>query len=107
MSNQLPQIARGIAGSETSLKIVVQELVELLQDEHSSVKLSAFDSFAELIDWFPKDIRTDRLIPLFKTFCREASEDEEEILLLSKHFGRFFFYSYGKSCFLLSLICFR
>ncbi|XP_018583356.1 serine/threonine-protein phosphatase 4 regulatory subunit 4 isoform X2 [Scleropages formosus] len=88
MCRQLENIARGI-GMEHTKAVVLPELVELAQDEGSTVRLAAFDTVVNLLEMFDSDDRTHVVFPLVKTFCEKCFKADEAVLAsLSFQYGR-------------------
>ncbi|XP_026854732.2 serine/threonine-protein phosphatase 4 regulatory subunit 4 isoform X2 [Electrophorus electricus] len=90
MCRQLESIARGIGMDHTKV-VVLPELVELAQDEGSTVRLAAFDTIINLLEMFDSDDRTRVIFPLVKTFCEKCFKADEAVLASLS-------YQYGKMC---------
>ncbi|KAJ8009238.1 hypothetical protein DPEC_G00086820 [Dallia pectoralis] len=90
MCRQLENIARGI-GLDYTKAVVVPELVELSQDEGSTVRLAAFDTIINLLEMFDSDDRTRVIFPLVKTFCEKCFKADEAVLASLS-------FQYGKLC---------
>jgi serine/threonine-protein phosphatase 4 regulatory subunit 4 len=62
MCIQLDGLARAVGGDKACSELL-PELLELLQDEEEQVKQNAFLSLVSLLDFFPANERTKRIIP--------------------------------------------
>ncbi|XP_051952158.1 serine/threonine-protein phosphatase 4 regulatory subunit 4-like isoform X2 [Xyrauchen texanus] len=88
MCRQLENIARGIGVDLTKVE-VLPELVELAQDESSTVILAAFDTIINLLEMFDSDDRTCVIFPLVKAFCEKCFKaDEAALTSLSCQYGK-------------------
>uniref|UniRef100_A0A8C1JYD4 Protein phosphatase 4, regulatory subunit 4 n=1 Tax=Cyprinus carpio TaxID=7962 RepID=A0A8C1JYD4_CYPCA len=68
---------------------VLPELVELAQDEASTVRLAAFDTIINLLEMFDSNDRTCVIFPLVKAFCEKCFKGDEAVLAsLSFQYGR-------------------
>ena len=74
MCRQLPAIGRGI-GSEHTAKLLLPELLQLLNDEEIPVRLAGFEALAELLAIFDPSTMRDTVIPLVKRLLRGTPED--------------------------------
>uniref|UniRef100_A0A672NC38 Protein phosphatase 4, regulatory subunit 4 n=1 Tax=Sinocyclocheilus grahami TaxID=75366 RepID=A0A672NC38_SINGR len=90
MCRQLENITRGIGLDHTKVE-VLPELVELAQDEASTVRLAAFDTIINLLEMFDSDDRTCVIFPLVKAFCEKCFKGDEAVLASLS-------YQYGKLC---------
>ncbi|XP_056337080.1 serine/threonine-protein phosphatase 4 regulatory subunit 4 isoform X2 [Danio aesculapii] len=90
MCRQLENITRGIGLDHTKGE-VLPELVELAQDEASTVRLAAFDTIINLLEMFDSDDRTCVIFPLVKAFCEKCFKGDEAVLASLS-------FQYGKLC---------
>uniref|UniRef100_A0A8C1UHD1 Protein phosphatase 4, regulatory subunit 4 n=1 Tax=Cyprinus carpio TaxID=7962 RepID=A0A8C1UHD1_CYPCA len=90
MCRQLENITRGIGLDHTKVE-VLPELVELAQDEASTVRLAAFDTIINLLEMFDSDDRTCVIFPLVKAFCEKCFKGDEAVLASLS-------FQYGKLC---------
>ncbi|TRY57017.1 hypothetical protein DNTS_023928 [Danionella cerebrum] len=90
MCRQLENITRGIGLELTKIE-VLPELVELAQDEASTVRLAAFDTIINLLEMFDSDDRTCVIFPLVKAFCEKCFKGDEAVLASLS-------FQYGKLC---------
>ncbi|KAI7799811.1 serine/threonine-protein phosphatase 4 regulatory subunit 4 isoform X1 [Triplophysa rosa] len=90
MCRQLENITRGIGVDNTKAE-VLPELVELAQDEASTVRLAAFDTIINLIEMFDSDDRSCVIFPLVKAFCEKCFKGDEAVLASLS-------FQYGKLC---------
>ena len=56
------------------------ELVELLNDEETVVRIAALEAIAEVTPHMPKEAVTSSLVPLVKQFCQQALSSGSESL---------------------------
>uniref|UniRef100_A0A8C4H675 Protein phosphatase 4, regulatory subunit 4 n=1 Tax=Dicentrarchus labrax TaxID=13489 RepID=A0A8C4H675_DICLA len=83
MCRQLENIARA-TGTE-----LLPELVELAEDEDSSVRLAAFDTIINLMEMIDSDDRLHVVVPLVMSVCEVSSQaDEAVVASLSFQFGK-------------------
>eukprot|EP01116_Phalansterium_solitarium_P017464 TRINITY_DN430_c1_g1_i2.p1 TRINITY_DN430_c1_g1~~TRINITY_DN430_c1_g1_i2.p1 ORF type:complete len:942 (+),score=363.60 TRINITY_DN430_c1_g1_i2:272-3097(+) len=96
MCEQLLPIARAV-GVETSTRVILTELQELLNDEQPDVIHAAFTCCVSLLEFFDADTVTETLVPLLRGFCRAAPAalgsggsggDETTQLVIADNFGR-------------------
>ncbi len=70
---------------EESKKHILPEILELLKDEQTDVKLGAYESLVNLLEFFSRETRKELIIPYIKSTYRELPT--EMIPLVAKHFG--------------------
>jgi hypothetical protein len=70
---------------DSSVKFVLPEILELLKDEESDVRLCAYESFVSLLDFFDKNTRQAHMIPYLKSVHKEFLQ--EMVVVIAKHFG--------------------
>eukprot|EP00163_Fabomonas_tropica_P030816 TRINITY_DN7123_c0_g1_i1.p1 TRINITY_DN7123_c0_g1~~TRINITY_DN7123_c0_g1_i1.p1 ORF type:complete len:769 (-),score=156.73 TRINITY_DN7123_c0_g1_i1:164-2470(-) len=92
MCKQLDAIARGV-GLDLSKRVLLHEMLELVDDEEIGVRQAAFEAVVSLLDFFDKEVRVEHIIPLFKGLCQNMSEDM--ISILAGCFGEFLFKTVG------------
>uniref|UniRef100_A0A8C2WX02 Protein phosphatase 4, regulatory subunit 4 n=1 Tax=Cyclopterus lumpus TaxID=8103 RepID=A0A8C2WX02_CYCLU len=85
MCRQLESISRA-TGTE-----LLPELVELVRDEESSVRLAAFDTIINLMDMMDGDDRLHVVVPMVMSVC-EVSLQADEVAMASLSF------QFGKVC---------
>lgn len=94
MCQQLETIARAL-GLESTQSIIIPELVELTNDEETSVRLAGLETVTNLLSLLDDDTCTAVIIPLVQKFCDEIPKQcSETLLTVAKLFGKL---SYGLS----------
>lgn len=94
MCQQLEAIARAL-GLESTQSIIIPELVELTNDEETSVRLAGLQTITNLLNLLDDDTCTAIIVPLVQKFCDEIPKEKSESLLtVAKLFGKL---SYGLS----------
>ncbi|XP_032233153.2 serine/threonine-protein phosphatase 4 regulatory subunit 4 isoform X2 [Nematostella vectensis] len=81
MCQELESIARAL-GTETTKTSVIPELVELTNDEETSVRLSGMETITNLLNLLDDDTCTSTIIPLVKRFCENAPKSSKESLIM-------------------------
>uniref|UniRef100_A0A3Q3K1I0 Serine/threonine-protein phosphatase 4 regulatory subunit 4 n=2 Tax=Monopterus albus TaxID=43700 RepID=A0A3Q3K1I0_MONAL len=88
MCRQLESIARATGVDDTRTELL-PELVELAEDEDSSVRLAAFDTIINLMDMMDNDDRLHVVVPLVMSVCEASLQGDEAIQAsLSFQFGK-------------------
>ncbi|TKS65102.1 Serine/threonine-protein phosphatase 4 regulatory subunit 4 [Collichthys lucidus] len=68
---------------------LLPELVELAEDEESSVRLAAFDTIINLMEMMDSDDRLHVVVPLVMSVCEVSSQVDEAVMAsLSFQFGK-------------------
>ncbi|CAH3168182.1 unnamed protein product [Porites evermanni] len=94
MCQQLETIARAL-GLESTQSIIIPELVELTNDEETSVRLAGLETITNLLSLLDDDTCTAVIIPLVQKFCDEIPKQcSDSLLMVAKLFGKL---SYGLS----------
>ncbi|XP_020626125.1 serine/threonine-protein phosphatase 4 regulatory subunit 4-like isoform X2 [Orbicella faveolata] len=94
MCQQLETIARAL-GLESTQSIIIPELVELTNDEETSVRLAGLETITNLLSLLDDDTCTAVIIPLVQKFCDEIpKQSSESLLTVARLFGKL---SYGLS----------
>jgi hypothetical protein len=70
---------------DLSKKYVFPELMELLRDEEAIVRISAYDCFVSLLDFYDVDTRRTLIAPYAKALHRDPKEN---VMMIAKHFGQ-------------------
>ncbi|CAK4712315.1 hypothetical protein LEN26_013332 [Aphanomyces euteiches] len=88
MCMQLDALARAVGQAKASSDLL-PELLELLQDEETQVKIMAFRTLLSLYDYFPRKERQDSILPVLV----DIVEDPPTYLIssLAETFGRLVF----------------
>ncbi|XP_034382888.1 serine/threonine-protein phosphatase 4 regulatory subunit 4 isoform X1 [Cyclopterus lumpus] len=90
MCRQLESISRATGVEDTRTELL-PELVELVRDEESSVRLAAFDTIINLMDMMDGDDRLHVVVPMVMSVC-EVSLQADEVAMASLSF------QFGKVC---------
>ncbi|KAL9957888.1 hypothetical protein ACROYT_G034843 [Oculina patagonica] len=94
MCQQLETIARAL-GLESTQSIIIPELVELTNDEETSVRLAGLETITNLLSLLDDDTCTAIIVPLVQKFCEEIPKQcSESLLTIARLFGKL---SYGLS----------
>ncbi|GBG66440.1 hypothetical protein CBR_g61483 [Chara braunii] len=84
MSMQLAAIAKAV-GVDVTVRVVLPELYELLNDEEVEVKTTAFQGMVEMLDLLPPEIRIKGILPFFKQFA--TATDVRIMAAVANEFG--------------------
>ncbi|KAM8921732.1 serine/threonine-protein phosphatase 4 regulatory subunit 4 isoform 2-T2 [Pelodytes ibericus] len=88
MCQQLEFFAQAV-GTELTKTSILPELIELAQDEGSTVRLAAFETMVNMLVMFDHDDRSQIILPLVKSFCEKSFKADESVLpSLSLHLGK-------------------
>lgn len=88
MCQQLESIARAL-GLESTQSIIIPELVELTNDEETSVRLAGLETITNLLNLLDDDTCTSVIIPLVQKFCDEIPKQcSESLLTVAQLFGK-------------------
>ncbi|XP_067941326.1 serine/threonine-protein phosphatase 4 regulatory subunit 4-like [Watersipora subatra] len=88
MCRQLDLVAKGL-GLESTKGAILPELVELANDEESSVRLAGLDAVVSILSLLDDETCTNTIIPLVVKFCQGALQEEDSTLpVVSKHLGK-------------------
>ncbi|KAJ7545257.1 hypothetical protein O6H91_09G112900 [Diphasiastrum complanatum] len=68
MCQQLNVISRGV-GLDTTKRVVLPELYELLKDEEVEVHHAALECLVQMLDFLPLEIKKAKVLPVLRMFC--------------------------------------
>lgn len=87
MCRQLHVIARVICLESIKL-VILPELVELVNDEHASVRLAGLEALVSIVPLLDEGLRSTVVIPLAVKLCQQAQTDDSTLLSsVSKYLG--------------------
>eukprot|EP00854_Cymbomonas_tetramitiformis_P006681 gene6681-7997_t len=84
MCEQLNAICRAV-GFELTKESIMPEIIELLNDEETAVRVAAFECITSLLDFMPDDYRKEHLFPIIKQYC--TATDEATVGCIARLFG--------------------
>eukprot|EP00755_Sulcionema_specki_P015323 Sspe_Gene.59042::Locus_32425_Transcript_1_1_Confidence_1.000_Length_2671::g.59042::m.59042/K15426/PPP4R4; serine/threonine-protein phosphatase 4 regulatory subunit 4 len=85
MCMQLNSTARAI-GLEQTKEVLIDELFELLRDEHPTVSRAAFATLIDLVDYFDVAYRTEKLYPIIRGYINNPPDPVRP--LLTEEYGK-------------------